>query len=545
MRAAELLVRCLEQEGVRHLFGVPGEENLDLLDALSTSSIRVIVTRHEQGAAFMADLHGRLTGRAGVCFSTLGPGATNLLTGLADANIDHAPVVAITGQADLNRMHKESHQYLDLVTLFRSVTKWNTQIKTGEMVPEACRKAFKIAQTEKPGVTHLDLPEDVARTVAEGEPLRVQQPVAPEPHPKQLERAAALLHDARCPIIIAGNGVIRSGASEALRRFAERLQIPVVHTFMGKGALPDSHPLSLMAVGLSSRDYIAFGLERADLVITVGYDQVEYPPRFWNPNRDKHIIHIDQLPAEVDAAYIVSVGVLGDPALSLQLLAERMAPRRLPITDLGVIRRLLVDELEMGRASRAFPLLPQKIIAEIRAALAPDDLVISDVGAHKVWVARLYQTERPNTCLISNGFASMGIAVPGAVAAKLLYPERKVLAVTGDGGFLMNSQELETACRVGTPFTSLIFNDGGYGLIQWKQLRQFDRAPFVTFSNPNFVTYAESFGAKGYRVTAADELAPILREALAQTVPAVIDCPVDYRENLKLTERLDRLTNPL
>jgi len=543
MRAAELLVRCLEREGVRDLFAVPGEENLDLLDALAHSTIRVIVTRHEQGAAFMADLHGRLTGRAGVCLSTLGPGATNLLTGLADANIDHAPVVAITGQADLNRMHKEAHQYLDLVTLFKPVTKWNTQIKTGDMVAEACRKAFKIAQTEKPGATHLDLPEDIAAAAAEGEPLLAQQPVAPEPHPRQLERAAALLGEARHPIVIAGNGVIRSGASDALRGFAERLRIPVTHTFMGKGTLPDSHPLSLMSVGLPSRDYVSFGLERADLVITVGYDQVEYPPRFWNPNRDKRIIHIDQSPAEVDAAYQVGVGVLGDLSLSLSLLADRVSPKE--GATLLPLRMALLEEIEAGRASRAFPLLPQKIVATAREAMGPDDLVICDVGAHKVWMARLYQTERPNTCIISNGFASMGIAVPGAVAAKLLHPDRKVLAVTGDGGFLMNSQELETACRVGTPFVTLIFNDGGYGLIQWKQLRQLGRTTSVGFSNPDFVTYAESFGAKGYRVTAADELLPLLKEALAQPVPAVIDCPVDYRENLKLTERLGHLVNPL
>jgi len=528
---------------VRELFAVPGEENLDLLDALTHSTIRVIVTRHEQGAAFMADLHGRLTGRAGVCLSTLGPGATNLLTGLADANIDHAPVVAITGQADLNRMHKESHQYLDLVTVFKPVTKWNTQIKTGDMVAEACRKAFKIAQTEKPGTTHLDLPEDIAAAEAEGEPLLVQQPIAPEPHPKQLERAVALLNAARHPIVIAGNGVIRSGASDALRRFAERLAIPVAHTFMGKGTLPDSHPLSLMSVGLPSRDYVTFGLERADLVITVGYDQVEYPPRFWNPNRDKRILHIDQSPADVDAAYIVSVGVQGDLALSLDLLAERASTKQ----DAGLLplREALLDEIEAGRASRAYPLLPQTIVATAREALGPDDLVICDVGAHKVWMARLYQTERPNTCVISNGFASMGIAVPGAVAAKLLYPDRNVLAVTGDGGFMMNSQELETACRVGTPFVTLIFNDGGYGLIQWKQLRQLGRTTSVSFSNPDFVKYAESFGAKGYRVTSADELLPLLKEALAQPVPAVIDCPVDYRENLTLTERLGHLVNPL
>ncbi|MEW6325651.1 MAG: thiamine pyrophosphate-dependent enzyme, partial [Nitrospirota bacterium] len=347
------------------------------------------------------------------------------------------------------------------------------------------------------------------------------------------------------PVVLAGNGAIRSGASAALRQFAERWRIPVAHTFMGKGALPDSHPLSLMAVGLVARDYIALALERADLVVTVGYDQVEYPPRFWNPDRDKQIIHIDQTPAEVDAAYIVGVGVLGDPALSLQLLAERAEPvRQNGRADLTAVRAPLLEELELGRKSTAFPLLPQTIVAQVREALAPDDLLVCDVGAHKVWIARLYPTERPNTCLISNGFASMGIGVPGAVAAKLLYPERKVLAVTGDGGFLMNSQELETACRVGAPFVTLIFNDGGYGLIQWKQERQFHRSTSVAFGNPDFVAYAASFGAKGYRVRAAGELLPALREALAQPVPAVIDCPVDYRENLRLSDRLSRLTSP-
>ena len=335
-------------------------------------------------------------------------------------------------------------------------------------------------------------------------------------------------------------------AAGALRQFAERWRIPVVQTFMGKGALPDSHPLSLMAVGLSSRDYIAFGLERADLVVTVGYDQVEYPPRYWNPNGDKPIIHIDQTPAEVDAAYIVSVGVLGDPGLSLQLLAEQASSgARRTGREFLPLRTLLLEEIETGRRATAFPLLPQTIVARVREALAPDDLLICDVGAHKIWVARLYQTERPNTCLISNGFAAMGMAVPGAVAAKLLYPQRSVLAVTGDGGFLMNSQELETACRLGAPFVALIFNDGGYGLIQWKQTRQFGRSPSVSFTNPDFVTYAESFGAKGYRVTSAEALLPVLREALAQAVPAVVDCPVDYRENLRLSERFSRLSNPL
>ncbi|HKW86006.1 MAG TPA: acetolactate synthase large subunit [Nitrospiraceae bacterium] len=544
MKAAQLLIRCLENEGVQLVFGLPGEETLELMDALLDSRIRFIETRHEQGAAFMADVYGRLSGKAGVCLSTLGPGATNLLTGVVDAYLDRAPLVAITGQASLNRRHKESHQYIDVISMFKPVTKWNTSLPKAEVIPEAVRKAFKIAQTEKPGATHVELPEDVAEEQLDKassiEPLFVQGPVSPEPSPVQVERAIHAVAGAQRPVLLAGNGVIRGRAAEALRTFARRLQIPVLHTFMAKGALPDSDPLSLYTIGLQARDYAMIVMEQADVVIAVGYDFVEYAPCFWNPRRDKHIVHIDVSPAEVDEHYIVEVGVLGDLRLSLDHIGAGLTPFALPWAQEA--RKTVIDGFESELAVKtSWPLRPQHAMRELRAVLKPDDLVVCDVGAHKLWMSRMFPCEVPNSCIISNGFAAMGIAVPGAIAAKLLYPERRVVAVTGDGGFLMNSQELETAVRLGLPLVILVWRDDGYGVIRWKQMVQFGRTSSVDFGNPDLVSYASSFGAVGYRVTDPSELRPILVNALRSKVPAVIDCPVDYAENLRLTNRLNAL----
>jgi len=547
MKAAELFIRCLENEAVDTIFGLPGEENMDVMDALLDSGIRFVGTRHEQGAAFMADVYGRLTGRAGVCLSTLGPGATNLMTGVADANMDHAPVVAITGQAGLDRMHKESHQYLDTVSLFHPITKWNAQIKKASTIPEVVRKAFKVAQTEKMGATHIDFPEDEAEVDIEGVPLRAQFAAHPEPSEEKVVQAADVISSARDPIVLAGNGVVRGQAADALRRFARTLGIPVANTFMAKGVLPLTDPLSLFAVGLQSRDYVSRGFDRADVVICVGYDLVEYAPRFWNPTGDKKIVHIDMTPAEVDASYIVEVGVVGDIAESLDRIADRASP--CGSNSIATLRQEIVSDIhERYRHDPSFPIKPQRAIAEVRAALGPDDVLISDVGAHKVWVARCYPCYNPNTCIISNGFASMGIALPGGVAASLLAKRRagqRVLALSGDAGFLMNVQELQTAVEHNLPFVNLIFRDDAYGLIAWKQIRKFGRESHVRFRNPDFVTLAESFGCKGYRVQAAGELAPTLKDALSQRVPTVIDCPVDYRENMKLTERLGELVSPV
>ncbi len=544
MKAAELFVRCLENEDVGHVFGIPGEENLDVMDAILDSTVRFVTTRHEQGAAFMADVYGRLTGKAGVCLATLGPGATNLITGVADANMDRAPVVAIAGQAATTRMHKESHQYLDLVRLFEPISKYSTQIRAPQTVPEVVRKAFKVAQAEKPGVSFIDFPEDIAALAeADAEPLRVQAAAPPDPPSRKVDQAARVISEARYPVVMAGNGVIRAGASAALVAFAETLNIPVATTFMAKGAMPCSHPLSLGTIGLQSRDYVSCGFDRADVIICVGYDMIEYHPYLWHPNRDKRIIHIDASPAEVDEHYILEVGVVGDIGSALAAIAESATPAE--GSPAAGLRRTILEEFEEHAADTGFPVKPQKILWDLRQALEPEDIVISDVGAHKMWVARMYQAERPNTCVISNGFASMGIALPGAIGARIAHPDRAVVAVTGDAGFLMNSQELETAIRIGTPIVVLVWSDAEYGLIKWKQMMHFGRESHIRFTNPDFVRYAESFGAAGFRVESAGELSAVLREALSHDGVSVIDCPVDYAENLKLTEKLGQLVCPI
>ena len=545
MKAAELLVRCLENEKIDAIFGIPGEENIDVMDALLESDLRFILTRHEQGAAFMADVYGRLTGRAGVCLATLGPGACNLVTGVADANMDRAPVVALAGQADTKRMHKESHQHLDLVELFRPISKYSVQIRQPDIIPEVVRKAFKVAETEKPGVSFLELPEDVAEAEVNGpEPLKVQAPMSPYPAPDKLKRAAEILSSARTPIVLAGNGVIRGQASEELVGFAESVNLPVATTFMAKGAMPFSHALSLGTVGLQARDYVGCGFDRADVVICVGYDIVEYPPERWNPGRDKQIVHVDVMPAEVDEHYLLEVGVLGGIGQTLEALAAEATPvERQPADEkaLRQLRQTIVGELESHADNSGFPITPQKIVWDLRQVLEPKDVVISDVGAHKMWLARMYEAEAPNTCIISNGFASMGIALPGAIASKLVAPDCQAVAVCGDAGFMMNSQELETALRLGLELVVLIWNDSKYGLIEWHQLRRFGRPSHIEFTNPDFVRYAESFGARGYRVASAAELQPVMREALSDGTVSVIDCPVDYSENMKLTEKLGSL----
>jgi len=356
MKAAELIVQCLENEGVEYIFGVPGEENMDLLDALIGSSICFVMTRHEQGEAFMADVYGRLTGKAGVCLSTLGPGATNLITGVADANMDRAPVVALTGQADQHRLHKESHQHLDIVTLFRPVTKWNTSLPIADIIPEVFRKAFKLAQSEKPGATHIEIPEDVARMEIAGQPLLVQWLHPGGAAPEQIDKAVRIMSEALHPIVLAGNGVIRWHSSEALVRFAEKLNIPVATTFMAKGVIPDTHPLSLGAIGLETLDYVNYEFVEADVVIAIGYDIVEYAPHTWNPKRDKKIVHVDMSPAEVDESYIVKVGVVGTIASSLDVLANRGQAHA--ATRGSRFRQMLRDELEQGTQDRSFPLKP-------------------------------------------------------------------------------------------------------------------------------------------------------------------------------------------
>lgn len=544
--AARLLVRSLEAEGVEYVFGIPGEENIHFVHALNDSPIRYVLVRHEQAAAFMAEIYGRLTGRAGVASATLGPGAINLQLGVADATTNSTPVVAISAQVGLDRIYKESHQIVDLVSLFRPITKWSELAPTAEALPEMVRKAFKTAQTERPGAVYLAIPEDVetAKVPASLAPLPVNVVRPQEPSPAQIDRAARVLAEARRPVVLAGHGATRAGASAALISFSERLGLPVATTFNGKGVFPDDHRNALGAVGFMRHDYVNFGFDEADVLIAVGYEPQEFDPAKVNPDADKKIIHIHQFPAEVDEHYPVEVGVQGDVSRSLHALADRV-DRRFHVNGTGrKISRMLRDELSEGATDDGYPLAPRRIVADIRAAMGRDDIVLADTGAVKMWMARMYPTYEPNTLLVSNGLSSMGFAVPGAIAAKLARPDRRVLAATGDGAFLMNSQELETAVRENIPITVLIWDDSAYGLIEWKMDLDLGESSHTRFGNPDFVKYAESFGARGHRVESADELLPTLRRALEEDAVSVIAVPVDYSHNLELTDKLGELTGP-
>jgi acetolactate synthase-1/2/3 large subunit len=544
---AELIVECLECEGVEYVFGIPGEENIHLVDALSRSPIRYVLVRHEQGASFMAETYGRLTGKAGVCSATLGPGAINLLLGTADATTNSTPLVALSAQVGMGRSFKESHQGVDLVSMFAPVTKWSALLATPNAAPEMIRKAFKLAQTERPGAVYLAVPEDVEKSlVPEGAaPLAVNVPRADDPSADQIERAAVLLRGAVNPVVLAGHGATRAGAGDALVRFAEELGIPVATTFHGKGVFPDDHPLALGAVGFMRHDYVNFGFDQSDVIITVGYELQEFDPVRINPRGDKSIIHIHRFPAEVDLHYDVSVGLQSDMRATLDALAAAVGRHFGPQGRGTRIRALLADELERGRADDRFPLAPARIVADTRAAMGRDDIVLVDTGALKMWMARLYPTYAPNTCLISNGLSTMAWTLPGAIGAKLARPRARVLVSTGDGSFLMNSQEIETALRERIAMVVLIWVDDAYGLISWKMDLELGHDVDTTFANPDFVAYAESFGAAGYRISRADELLPVLRAALEADTVSVIACPVDYSANLELIRSLGELDESL
>jgi acetolactate synthase-1/2/3 large subunit len=543
---AELIVECLENEGVTHVFGIPGEENIRLMEALSKSSIEYVLTRHEQGASFMAETYGRLTGKAGVCSATLGPGAINLLLGTADATTNSTPLIALSAQVGMARSFKESHQSVDLVSMFAPVTKWSALMAIPGAAPEMIRKAFKLAQTERPGAVYLAVPEDVEEADAPSSlvPLRVNVPRADDPSAEQVSRAAQILREARNPVVLAGHGAARGGASQALIRFAQSLNIPVATTFHGKGVFPDDHPLALGTVGFMRHDYVNFGFDRADVIVAVGYELQEFNPVRINPSGTTKIIHVHRFPAEVDAHYDVAVGLTADISHSLDALAAAVW-RRVPAAGGERIRELLSDELTRGQQDDRFPMHPARIVADSRAALSREDIVLVDTGALKMWMARLYPTYAPNTCLISNGLSTMGWTVPGAIGAKIARPEAKVLVATGDGSFLMNSQEIETALRLRLPFVILVWVDDAYGLISWKMDMEIGHNVDTRFANPDFVAYAESFGAKGYRISAAGELLPCLRAALADDTVSVIACPVDYTANTELIRTLGDLDDSL
>jgi acetolactate synthase I/II/III large subunit len=545
--AAALMVECLENEGVSVVFGLPGEENIRFVQALAASKIRYVLTRHEQGAAFMAEMYGRVTGRAAVVSATLGPGAINMQLGVADATTNSTPLVAISAQVGQDREYKESHQYVDLVTMFAPITRWSDGVPTPRAIPEMFRKAFKVAETERPAAVYLAIPEhiDADDTDYDLAPLPRNVVRAEAPAPGQVQRAAAVLREAKRPVVLAGHGAARADATAALVRFAEELGVPVANTFHGKGVMPDDHANSIGTIGFMRRDYVNFGFDDADAVIAVGYELQEFDPIRINPNSEKKIIHIHRFPAEVDMHYPVDVGIIGDISASLDALADGLPGCRFDNATAAPGRDLLAEEFARGQQDSRFPLAPQRIVADTRAALGRSDVVLVDTGATKMWMARLYPTYERNTCLISNGLSTMAFALPGALGVKLARPEAKVLAVVGDGAFLMNSQEIETAVRERIPLVVLIWEDGGYGLIEWKMDLELGEHHYVKFDNPDVVTYAESFGAKGYRITAADQLLPTLKAALLDDGVSLIACPVDYSENLRLTDTLGQLDDTL
>ncbi len=551
MKASDLFIKCLEEEGVERIFGVPGEENADFMISLKKSKkIEFVLCRHEQAAAFMADVYGRLTGKAGVCLSTLGPGVTNLMTGLADANMDRSPVVAIIGQGSTTRLHKESHQIMDSISMVYPISKWAQTILSPGNITEVIRKAFKVAETEKPGVTVIEFPEDIAKENINDKPIKPILTRRPAADNRAIEAALDLILASKNPIILAGNGTIRKRASNRLRVLVENLGIGVINTFMGKGSISFKDKHSLFTIGLGSGDYNNLAIDESDLVIAIGYDLVEYSPSAWNriEGGKKKTIHIDYTPAEVDRDYLPNVEIISDLAGALyqlnKALINKVKKNKIPLFDIKSrekARTRMLNHLNKNNEDDAFPMKPQRILSDVRKIMNKDDILLSDVGAHKMWVAREYNCIEPNTCLISNGFCTMGFALPGSIGAKMVFPNKKVLSINGDAGFLMNVQDLETAVRKKINVVAIVWLDGEYGLIKWKQQVNFDgEHSDLKFQNPNFTDLAKSFGMWGKEIRSADELIPSLSEAFKQKGPAIIGIPVDYSENMKLTKHLGK-----
>lgn len=542
MRASDLLVKCLEKEGITHIYGVPGEENADFMMSLRESSIKFILTRHEQGAAFMAEIFGRLTGNPAGCLGTLGPGATNLITGVANANMDRAPMLVLTGQGATTRQHKESHQIMDVVEMYRPVTKWAHTITHADTIPEVVRKAVRISRSEKPGAVLIELSEDIAKQDSDLNPLEPRKFRRPGADDKITDRAWDLIKNAKRPVIIAGNGTIRKRASKQLRKFCDQTGIGVISTFMAKGCVDMDADYCLFTIGLQQKDYVSLAVDDADLVITLGYDLVEYPPRLWNADGDKRVVHMDFLPAETDAQYMPEVEVVGDLAHALWMLNERVERDGVPAYEFDhqcdVRKKMQEDFAAHADDETEGSIRPQKVLWDVRQALGPDDILFSGVGAHKMWIARYYHCHEPNTCIIPNGFCSMGLPLPGSIAADMVYPDRNIFAIAGDGDFLMNVQEMETARRLNSNITVMVWEDGGYGLISWKQDQEFGEHTDLAFGNPDWSELAKSFGWQCEVIENAKDLRGGIDRAIAHDGPSLIVVPIDYRENMLLTKRL-------
>ena len=547
MKASDLFVKCLESEGIKYVFGVPGEENADFMMSLEQSEqVQFILTRHEQGAAFMAEVYGRLTGNPAGCLGTLGPGATNLITGVADGNMDRAPMLVLTGQGATNRLHKESHQVMDVVAMFEPVTKWAEPIRHPDTIPEVIRKAVRLARTEKPGAVHIELAEDLAKLDTKATPIEPRRFRRAVPDDKIVNTAFGMLREAKRPIIIAGNGCIRRRASKQLRAFCEKTGIGVMSTFMAKGCVDMDSAYCLYTVGLGTKDRMNTVIDESDLVITLGFDMVEYHPRLWNPNKDKIILHADFLAAEIDEHYHPEVEVVGDLAHFLWMMNERVDASKPFSFDLGrqqAVRVAMSEDLaEYSQDNQEGLIRPQKVLWDVRQVLGPADILLSDVGAHKMWIARHYHCNEPNTCLIPNGFCSMGFALPGAIAASMVYPNRRILGIAGDAGFLMNVQEMETATRMNSNLVMMIWEDHEYGLIAWKQWNEFGRHTDLSFSNPEWMVLAAAFGWHGHHCEKSTELQETLECAFTEEGPSLVVIPIDYRENRLLTKKLGEIT---
>ncbi len=532
MNTAELLVRCLESEGVEYVFGIPGEENLDLLEALRESKIKLVLTRHEQAAGFMAATVGRLTGRVGVCLSTLGPGATNFMTSAAYALLGGMPVLFITGQKPIRASKQGRFQIIDIVRMMEPVTHLSRQIIDGNNVPHLVRECFRRALAEKPGPVHLELPEDIAGEPTERRPFTVTNVAPPDASPGAIRKAAEMIQAAKRPLLLLASACSRNNSAAALRDFVDRTGMYFFSTQMGKGAVDERHPQCLGAAALSAGDYVHCAIERADLIINVGHDVSEKPPFIMREGGQK-VVHISYFPAQMDDVYFPQHEVIGCTAANMRMLADAITPSPEWAFDyFGRVREQMQEEVfENKAADTAFPNVPQRIVADVRRAMPSDGILCLDNGMYKLWFARNYQAHAPNTLLLDNALATMGAGLPVAIAAKLVQPERKVVALCGDGGFMMNSQELETALRLKLDLVVIVLRDDGYGMITWKQGHESFPLFGLDFGNPDFVRYAESYGARGCRITGTGELEPALAKAFAEGGVHVLEVPIDYSEN--------------
>ncbi|MEM6960149.1 MAG: acetolactate synthase large subunit [Myxococcota bacterium] len=546
MKASDLLIRALEHEGVTHIFGIPGEENLDLLESLRHSSIELVLTRHEQGAGFMAATHGRLTGRTGVCLSTLGPGATNFFTCAAYAQLGGMPVLFITGQKPIGKSKQGRFQIIDVVSMMKPVTKMARQIVNGQNIPSLVREAFRLAESEKPGAVHLELPEDIAAEEVDRRPFEVNPWSPPGASQQALRGAAEMIRAAKHPLLLIASGANRRGTHEAVRSFVEKTGLYFCTTQMGKGVVDEAHPRCLGTAALSDHDYLHWAIDKADLIINVGHDVSEKPPFFMHEGSAK-VIHIGFFPAQMDDVYFPHHEVVGCMAASVRGLSELVTPS--DSWDFSFFERILREvesHVYAPPVGDAFPNVPQRIVADVREAMPRDGIVSLDNGMYKIWFARNYRASEPNTVLLDNALATMGAGLPAAIGAKIVHPKRKVVAICGDGGFMMNSQEMETAVRLRQDLVVMVLRDNSYGMIKWKQLGMGFEDYGLDFGNPDFVAYANAYGAKGHRVSASGELVPMMQRAFDEGGVHLIEVPVDYSENEKVFyEELQKKTLPL